>query len=95
MIDLGSSHAVQAIDLSFGNVGAAVRVGISDSLLGQPSQWPVLAKAAAGKKQVTLRSPRTVTGRYVLLWFPRLPPSVKYPDKHQVRVSEVVVHGRG
>ncbi|MDO8733349.1 MAG: protein kinase [Actinomycetota bacterium] len=95
ILDLGKSPSVQSVDLTFGEVGAAVRIGVSDSQLGDPNRWPVLAKAAAGDKKLSLRSPRAIAGRYVLLWFPRLPPSVAHPGMHQVRVSEIVVHGRG
>ena len=95
VIDLGASQQVQSVDLRLGRAGAAVRVGVSESPLSTPNAWPLLAKAAAGASHVSLRSPRPVTGRYVLLWFPRLPPSVAQPGTHLVRVSEVVVHGRG
>jgi len=95
VIDLGSPQSVQSVDLVYSDVGAAVRVGVADSQYAQPSQWPLLARAAAGNREVSLRSPRPAAGRYVLLWFPHLPPSVTHPDLHQVRVSEIVIHGRG
>ncbi len=95
VIDLGSTQSVQSVDISFDQVGAAVRVGVANTQLPAPTAWPLLAKAAAGSDQVMLRSPQALAGRYVLLWFPHLPPSLQHPDMHQVRVSEVVVHGRG
>ncbi|MDO9486115.1 MAG: protein kinase [Actinomycetota bacterium] len=95
VVDLGESQQVQSVGIRFVDVGSAVRIAVSDSVLAQPVQWPLLAKAPAGKKQLAIRSPRPVQGRYVLVWFPRLPPSVSYPDMHQVQVSEVVIRGRG
>ncbi|MDP2014852.1 MAG: protein kinase [Actinomycetota bacterium] len=95
VLDLGSSQFVQSVGLTFGKAGAEVRVGVSESQLATPNAWPMLAKAAVGDNRVVLRSPSPMAGRYVLVWFPRLPATIKYPDMHQVRVSEVVVHGRG
>ena len=95
VIDLGASHQVEAVQLILGKLGAAVRVGVSQTLVSSPNAWPLLAKAPAGASHVSLRSPRPIAGRYVLLWFPRLPPSLTHPGTHQVRVSEVVVQGRG
>lgn len=95
VIDLGSSQPVQSVALTLGNEGAEVRVGVSDSQLAAPNAWPVLARARADAKQVSLSSAQAIDGRYVLVWFPRLPTTIKYPDMHQVRVLEVVIHGRG
>ena len=94
VLDLGTEQAVDAVDLVLGDVGAAVQIGVAPLELGDPAQWAVLARAPAGKSHVALRSPRAITGRYVLVWFPLLPPSLTHPDMHQVRVSEVVVHAR-
>lgn len=95
IIDLGSAQPVQSVDLTFSELGAAVRVGVAASQLDTPNAWPLLAKAPAGRNQVRLRSTDPITGRYVLVWFPRLPRVAEHANTHQVRVSEVVVHGRG
>jgi len=94
VLDLGTDLPVDSVDLLLGQVGAAVRISVAQAVLDDPAQWPVLAKAPAGSPSVTLRSPRPLDGRYVLVWFPRLPPSLTHPDMHQVQVSEVVVHAR-
>ena len=94
VLDLGSSRSLSSIKVKFGDVGAAVRASVADSVVADPAQWTPFAQAPAGKNRVTLRSPRVVTGRYVLLWFPKLPPSVHNSGVHQVRVSNVIVRGQ-
>lgn len=94
VLDLGTDLPVDSVDLLLGQVGAAVRISVAQAALDDPAQWPLLAKAPAGSPSVTLRSPRPLDGRYVLVWFPKLPPSLTHPDMHQVQVSEVVVHAR-
>ena len=94
VLDLGSPQSISSITVKFGEVGAPIRASVSNTVLAEPAQWTSFAKAPAGKNRVTLRSPRAVTGQYVLLWFPKLPPSVQNPDIHQVRVSNVIVRGQ-
>lgn len=94
VLDLGSPKSITSITVKFGEVGAPIRASVSNTVVADPAQWTSFAKAPAGKNRVTLRSPRAVTGQYVLLWFAKLPPSVQNPDKHQVRVSNVTVRGQ-
>lgn len=94
VLDLGSLQSISSITVKFGEVGAPIRASVANTVLADPAQWTIFAKAPAGKNRVTLRTPRQVTGQYVLLWFPKLPPSVQNPDTHQVRVSNVIVRGQ-
>lgn len=94
VLDLGASHTLTSITVKFGEVGAPIRASVADTVVADPALWNAFAKAPAGKNRVTLRSPRVVTGRYVLLWFPKLPPSVQNSDVRQVRVSNVIVRGQ-
>lgn len=93
LLDLGTSHSLASVTVKFAEIGSAVRVSVANSINSDPAQWQVLATAPAGKPRVTLRAPREVAGRYVLLWFAKLPPSVLHPDMHQVRVANVIVRG--
>jgi hypothetical protein len=94
VLDLGSPQSIASIAVKFGEVGAPIRASVANTVVADPAQWTTFAKAPAGKNRVTLRSPRAVNGQYVLLWFPKLPPSVQNPDKPQVRVSNVIVRGQ-
>ena len=94
VLNLGSPQSIASITVKFGEVGAPIRASVANTMAANPDQWTNVANAPAGKNRVTLRSPRVVTGQYVLLWFPKLPPSVQNPDKHQVRVSNVIVRGQ-
>ena len=93
VLDLGTSQSISSVTVKFANSGTALRVGVGDSIVSDPAQWQVLATAPAGKPRVTLRTPRAIAGRYILLWFPKLPPSSQQSDLHQVRVANVIVRG--
>lgn len=93
VFDLGTSQSIASVTVKFSEIGSAVRVGVTDSIDSDPAQWQILATAPAGKARVTLRTPREVAGRYVLLWFAKLPPSVQHPNMHQVRVANMIVRG--
>jgi serine/threonine protein kinase len=93
VLDLGTSQSIASVTVKFANVGTALRIGVADAVVSDPAQWQELASAPAGKPRVTLRSPRTIAGRYVLLWFAKLPPSVQQSQMHQVRVANVIVRG--
>ena len=56
--------------------------------------WTPLATAAGANKRIKVRAPRPVTGRYVLIWFTRVPPSEDInAGVYQGGVRSVVVSG--
>ena len=93
ILDLGKSMPVRSAALTFDGVGSAVDVRVSDSIQADPSMWSSLASAPAGDRQIDLRGPRPVTGRYVLLWFPTLPQRIDKPGTYRVGLSKVVLSG--
>ncbi|MFA7323061.1 MAG: hypothetical protein WC005_01755 [Candidatus Nanopelagicales bacterium] len=93
ILDLGQSHLVSAVRVRFDGLGTSVRIGVADTVLDDPAQWPLLTQAPAGRASVTLRAARPLAGQYVLVWFPRLPSIIDRPRIHQVRVSEMIVRG--
>ena len=79
--------------MDFGSVGSSVEVKVGDDIWPDPTLWTNFATAPAGESQITIRGPRPVKGKYVLLWFPELPPTPEDPERFQVRLTEVVVRG--
>jgi hypothetical protein len=76
IVDLGQSRDVQQVSIGLVGNGANVDVRVSDSILGDPALWTPMASASGANEQIDLRSPRPVTGRYVLIWLSRVPPAV-------------------
>lgn len=93
VLDLGQPQTVSTVRVRFAGLGTAVRIGVADSVLARPAAWPLLTKAPAGGSAVTLRAPRPLVGRYVLVWFPQLPALPDRPHEYQVRVSQIAVRG--
>jgi hypothetical protein len=44
---------------------------------------------------VTFPVTSSATGRYVLIWFTKLPPMAGQPDKYQADIFNIVVKGTG
>lgn len=93
ILDLGEQRAIRAADLRFTAVGSAVQVRVADEVLKDPQLWTLLAQAPAGGPKITLRAPRAVNGRYVLLWFPELPLVPGSSSRHQVSLGEARILG--
>ena len=93
ILDLGGEQPVRAVDLRFTEAGSAVEVRIADEILRDPALWSLLAKAPAGEPAITLRAPRPLTGRYVLLWFPELPLIPGRSSTYEVSLAEARVLG--
>jgi len=93
VLELAVPSTVQAVDLDFGSVGSAVEVKVGDDIWPDPMLWTDFANAPAGEGQITIRGPRAVKGKYVLLWFPELPPTPEDPERFQGRLAEVSVRG--
>ena len=75
ILDLGQSRDVQDVTLKPVGSGTSVEVRVADSILGDPALWTPLAATSSTKDVIELRSPRPVTGRYVLIWLTRVPPA--------------------
>jgi hypothetical protein len=76
IVDLGQPRDVQQVSLTLANIGTNLDVRVSDRIESDPALWTPLASAAGAKDKITLRSPRPVTGRYVLVWISRVPPAL-------------------
>lgn len=73
IVDLGAPRDVQEVSLRLIGRGSNLRVGVSDQIRPDPALWTPLASAVGAGERIDLRAPRPVTGRYVLIWFDRIP----------------------
>jgi hypothetical protein len=92
IVDLGESRDVEEVTLNLVGRGSSVEVLVSDAVRRDPSLWSPLASASGAGSRITMRSPRPVTGRYVLVWFTRVPPS-EITGLYQGGLRGVVVRG--
>ena len=94
VLDLGQPRDVQQVSLNLVGSGSNLDVRVADRILGDPALWTPLATAAGARDRIHVRSPRPVTGRYVLIWFTRVPPSEDLvAGVYQGGLRSVVVSG--
>jgi hypothetical protein len=90
LFDMGKTVTVHSVRLVLGSpVGADIQVQVENTVL--PAELPVAASASDVGGIVLLRLSTPATGRYVLVWFTRLPPSSN--GKNQVDVYGATVYG--
>lgn len=91
LLDLGQTATVASVQLKLGSVpGADVQVRVGDSATPASLTSVASAENAGGTVRLTAKSP--AAGRYVLIWFFRLPPATT-PGQFQVDVYDVTVKG--
>lgn len=75
VVDLGEPRPIQSALLSFFGTGTSVQIRVSNDIQPDPALWSSLATVEGAGEQIEIRSPRPVTGRYVLVWLTKLPSS--------------------
>jgi hypothetical protein len=73
VLDLGTPRPIDAVALGFVGRGTDVAVKVSDTVPATPEAWTPFEQAVGAPEQITLRSPKHVVARYVLIWLTRLP----------------------
>jgi putative peptidoglycan lipid II flippase len=73
ILDLGESQPVSAVRLELLGSGSSVSVLIAPEPFRKIAKWTPLASVDGIGTAIDLRAPRPVVGRYVLVWFTRLP----------------------
>ena len=90
LFDMGKKVTVDSVRLVLGSpVGADIQVQVENTVL--PAELPVAASASDVGGVVQLRLSTPAAGRYVLVWFTRLPPSAN--GRNQVDVYSATVYG--
>jgi serine/threonine protein kinase len=109
ILDMGRSVRLSSVTVKFGPIpGGAVQIKIGNPSTPVPPQSaPSTAEAIANSMTtvaqntdvpggtVTFPVTSSATGRYVLIWFTKLPPMANQPDKYQADIFNIVVKGTG
>lgn len=90
MLDLGAPRPVSAVDLRLLGNGTDVSLRATDDTSKDPEEMRSLAEVTGVGNAVTLRLPRPVTTRYVLVWLTEIPAE---GGGFQGGIAEVVVLG--
>ncbi len=92
ILDMGRTVRLESVTVTLGPTpGADVAIKVSnDDTLGLPSFTTVATADGIGGAH-TFRASRSAGGRYVLIWFTRLPPVS--PDRYQAQISSIAVRG--
>ncbi len=75
VFDLGEPRPIQSALLVFDGIGTSAQIRVSNEIQPDPALWSSVATVDGAGEQLEIRSPRPVTGRYVLVWFTKLPAS--------------------
>jgi serine/threonine protein kinase len=73
LLDLGASRPVSAVTLGLVGQGTDVEIRTSDQVSDDPAAFTKFAAAAGAPSETTLRAPKPVTARYLLIWITRVP----------------------
>ncbi len=95
ILDMGRPVRLRSVTVTFGpapGADVAIKVGNDDTLAASalPAFTTVAAADGVGGPH-TFGTARSVRGRYVLIWFTRLPPAG--PGKFQAQIFSIVVRG--
>ena len=95
VLDLGQTRTIDEVSLQLVGSGSDVAIKVSDTVSADPDQWKSFGEATAASDTVDVRVPKPVTGRYVLVWFTRLPVAADGSGKYQGGVKNVTVTSSG
>jgi len=108
ILDMGRSVRLSSVTVAFGSIpGADVQIKIGNPATPVPPQnEPTTAEAIASSMTtvaqqsdvsgtVTFPVTSRASGRYVLIWFTKLPPMAGQSNKYQADIFNIVVKGVG
>jgi hypothetical protein len=97
MLTMAKQIRLSSIEIEFGQVpGADVQIKIGNSNVRSPSTvtgMTTVAQADDVGGTHTFTTHSTATGRYVLIWFTKLPPMANHPSRFQALIFNIVVRG--
>lgn len=73
IVDLGSPKEIVTVEVDLVGFGTDLDVRVADQILDDPDLWTEFASVKDAGPEITLRSPRKVTGQYLLIWLTGLP----------------------
>lgn len=73
IVDLGAPKQISTVELDLVGFGTDLDVRVADQILDDPDLWTEFASVKDAGPEIALRSPRSVTGQYVLVWLTGLP----------------------
>jgi hypothetical protein len=97
ILNLGNSVQLSSVTVTFGSQqGADVQLKVGDSDVRTPANLESMTTVAtannvSGSRTFTIR--QQVKGQYLVVWFTRLPPMAKRPDRFMAQIFSVVVRG--
>ncbi len=100
ILDMGKTVKLASVAVTFGNVpGADVRIEVGNSNARSPDTLQTFTTVARGFNLAgahTFGVQGNATGRYLLIWFTKLPPkSASSADQYEAQVFNVIVRGSG
>jgi hypothetical protein len=97
ILDMGKPVRVQSVQVTFGPVAGAnvqIKLGTSNQQgTTAADSMPTIASANDVSGTRTFTATGKVTGRYLLIWFTKLPPKRGTPNQYQAEIFNVVVRG--
>lgn len=98
ILDMGSAVHLASVKVTFGPVpGADVRIEVGNSNTRSPAtlkSFTTVAQASNVGGTYTFQAHGTATGRYVLVWFTKLPPrTAKSHNQFEAEIFNIVVRG--
>ena len=73
IVDLGAPKQISTVELDLVGFGTDLDIKVADQIPDDPDLWTEFASVKDAGPEITLRSPRSVTGQYVLVWLTGLP----------------------
>jgi serine/threonine protein kinase len=97
ILDLGSSVQLRSVTVQFGTQqGADVELKVGDSEARSPANLDSMATVASATDvsgSHTFTISRQVKGRYLVVWFTKLPPMAKRSGKFMAQIFSVAIRG--
>ena len=100
ILDMGKSVRLSSVQITFGpQAGASVNIEIGNSSSVSPQGLDSFTKVAkernVGSGTQTFQTSGSASGRYVLIWFTKLPPLQGSNGQFEAFIYNVVLHGSG
>jgi hypothetical protein len=96
---MGKAVKMSSVQVTFGpSVGADVSIKVGNSNTPAKSTLSTFTTVASATNiggPHTFHASGSATGRYVLIWFTKLPPLPGSGNKFEAQVYEIVVRGSG